>query len=215
MGESFQDYSWIQNFEADFILKVSLKCRIQQIVIVSLLRFQIFWIWIIKKMLIVCTGFVRNGKTEFQDYSRAFFSFFKISISSQFCIKQHKKCTFFSRKHRSEKAHSFSLILILVIKNRTLHKLNRIGVTPCSWTCIKWFSLSFQKVFFAHPINPKGLVFYIFQGLIHIFKEILQNSRTIPGQKALFSNSRNFPRPRSNSRTFPGLCEPSALFVHF
>ena len=25
MGESFQDYSWIQNFEADFLLKVSLK----------------------------------------------------------------------------------------------------------------------------------------------------------------------------------------------
>ena len=25
MGESFQDYSWIQDFEADFPLKVSLK----------------------------------------------------------------------------------------------------------------------------------------------------------------------------------------------
>ena len=25
MGESFQDYSWIQNFEADFPQKVSLK----------------------------------------------------------------------------------------------------------------------------------------------------------------------------------------------
>ena len=25
MGESFQDYSWVQDFEADFPLKVSLK----------------------------------------------------------------------------------------------------------------------------------------------------------------------------------------------
>ena len=25
MGESFQDYSWIQDFEADFLWKVSLK----------------------------------------------------------------------------------------------------------------------------------------------------------------------------------------------
>ena len=34
-----------------------------------------------------------------------------------------------------------------------------------------WLPLYFQS-FFAHPKNSKGLaVFYIFQGLIHIFKE--------------------------------------------
>ena len=42
------------------------------------------------------------GKTEFQDNSR---TFFKDSISSQFCIKQCEKCTFSSQKRPSEKAH--------------------------------------------------------------------------------------------------------------
>ena len=40
MGESFQDYSWIQDFEADFPKKVSLKCRIREIVIAFLIYFQ-------------------------------------------------------------------------------------------------------------------------------------------------------------------------------
>ena len=34
---------------------------------------------------------------------------------------------------------------------------------------------------------------------------ILQNSRTIPGQRALFSNSRSFP---DHGQIFSGLCEP-------
>ena len=59
------------------------------------------------------------------------------------------------------------------------HKLNRIEYEPHLalrrvssdfHSFFLRFSLSF---FFAHPINPKGLVvFYIFQGLIHIFKDI-------------------------------------------
>ena len=69
------------------------------------------------------------------------------------------------------------------------------------------FSLIFCDfhTFFAHSINPKGLVvFSIFQGLIHIFKDILQISRT----KGTFSNSMSFLGPWSNIRTFPGLPEP-------
>ena len=67
-------------------------------------------------------GSYGNGKTEFEDFSRTIpglFSFFKDSISSQFCITA-KKCIFNSRKRRSgnrKKAHLFSLILISVIKN--------------------------------------------------------------------------------------------------
>ena len=39
-------------------------------------------------------GSYGNGKTEFQDFSRTFFHFFKDSISSQFCIKQREKAHF-------------------------------------------------------------------------------------------------------------------------
>ena len=63
------------------------------------------------------------------------------------------------------------------------HKLNRIEYES---------QLAFQRVssdftqffliftgFFAHLINPKGLVvIYIFQRLIHMFKDDLRNSRT-------------------------------------
>ena len=72
--------------------------------------------------------------------------------------------------------------------------------------------LRFSNSFFIHPINLKALVaFYIFQRLIHIFKDdftkFQDNSRT----KGNFSNFRSFPRPRSNSKTFPGLCEPCRM----
>ena len=45
------------------------------------------------------------------------------------------------------------------------------------------FFCDFDTVFFAHPINPKGLfVFYILQELIYIFKDdftkFQDNSRT-------------------------------------
>ena len=103
MGESFQDYSWIQNFEAYFILKVSLKCRIQQIVIVSLLRFQIFWIWIFKKMLIVCTGFVRKWENRIPGLFQGFFPFSRTQFLPNFVLNNAKNALF-SRKHRSEKA---------------------------------------------------------------------------------------------------------------
>ena len=63
----------------------------------------------------VCTEMGKQNSRTFP----GLFSFFKNSISSQFCIKQHEKCTFSSRKRLSEKAHLFSLILIPVIKSGT------------------------------------------------------------------------------------------------
>ena len=35
----------------------------------------------------------------------------------------------------------------------------------------------------------------------------------IPGQMALFSNSRSFLGPKSNSKTFQGLCEPTSVML--
>ena len=73
----------------------------------------------------VKTGFVREWEIRiprlFQD-----FSFFKNSISSQFCITQRLKVYFFSQKRRNVKAHSISLILTPVIKPGLPHNLNRI-----------------------------------------------------------------------------------------
>ena len=43
---------------------------------------------------------------------------------------------------------------------------------------------------------------------------VLQNSRTIPGQKALFFKFQEFSKTRSNSRTFPGLFEPCKSMSH-
>ena len=40
MGESFQGYSWIQDFEADFPQKSALKYWIKQIIMASLIYFQ-------------------------------------------------------------------------------------------------------------------------------------------------------------------------------
>ena len=70
------------------------------------------------------------------------------------------------------------------------HRINRFSSVFCD----------LYTVFFAHPLNLKGLV--------HIYKDDFTkfqgNSRT----KCTFSNFRSFPGPRSNSRTFPSLCEP-------
>ena len=60
----------------------------------------------------------QNSKT-FPRTIPGLFSFFKASISSQFCIKQRGKLHFFSWKLLNEKAHSFSLILVPVIKTGT------------------------------------------------------------------------------------------------
>ena len=67
----------------------------------------------------VKTRFVQKWENRnpglFQDYSGTF-TFFKDSISSQFCITQRFKVHFFSQKRRNEYAHSISLILTQVIK---------------------------------------------------------------------------------------------------
>ena len=71
------------------------------------------------------------------------------------------------------------------------------------------FLCDFHTVFFAHPINLKGLVlFYIFQRLIHIFDDDFtkfQDRRhffQIPG---VFQDHGQF---------FPGLCEPYKSMSH-
>ena len=70
----------------------------------------------------VKTWFVRIWENRspglFQDYLRTF-SFFKDSISSQFCITQRLKVDFFQPEAAKRKAHSISLILTLVIKTGT------------------------------------------------------------------------------------------------
>ena len=63
--------------------------------------------------------------------------------------------------------------------------------------------------FFADPMKLKGLVvLYIFQELIHIFKN---DFTKFQDKRYIFSDSWSFSGPRSNSRTFPGLCEPWVL----
>ena len=66
---------------------------------------------------------------------------------------------------------------------------------------IQFFAIFTQ--FFAHPINLKGqVVFYIFQRLIHIFKDDFTK----------FQDKRHFfPGPRS---IYPGLCEPCKSMSH-
>ena len=90
-----------------------------------------------KQKIVLRQGSNGNGKTEFQGFSRTF-SFFKDSISSQFCITQRLKVHFFSQKRRNLKAQSLSLILIPVIKTGTTAQIesNRIRVAPRSLTCI-------------------------------------------------------------------------------
>ena len=53
----------------------------------------------------------------------------------------------------------------------------------------------------------------VFKDLSEFSRRIFQNSRAIHGQIALFKNSRSLPGPRSNSRTFPGLCIPCRLVI--
>ena len=67
-------------------------------------------------------GSYGNGKTEFQDLSRTIpglFSFFQGLNFFPILYKTTRKSTFSSRNRQSEKAHSFSLILIPVIKTGT------------------------------------------------------------------------------------------------
>ena len=155
----------------------------------------------------------RKGKTEFQ----VFFSFFMDSISSQFFFyKTMRKNDFFSRKCWSGNRKKGALVFFDSVsgdKNRD-YRTNWIEyeshlILQSVSSDFHSFFCDFHTVFLAHPINPKALVvFCIFQGLIHIFKDNFTkfqgNSRT----KGTFLNSRSFPGPRLNSRTFPGLCKP-------
>ena len=65
----------------------------------------------------------------------------------------------------------------------------------------------------AHPINLKGLVvIFIFLKDLFIFSRvILQNSRT---KAVFFFKFKEFSKTSSNSKTFPGLCEPCKSMSH-
>ena len=67
--------------------------------------------------------------------------------------------------------------------------------------------------FFAHPINLKGLVvFYIFQRLIHIFKDEFTKFQDSSRTKGTF-----FQIPgdfQDQGQFYPGLCEPCKSMSH-
>ena len=98
-------------------------------------------------------------------------------------------------------------------------KLNRIEYE--SHLALRRVSSDFHSVFAiftgffsaSHKSERTSCILYFsktnsyFQGWFH----------KIPGQfqdkRHFFSNSRSFPGPRSNSRTFPGLCEPCSYIM--
>ena len=107
----------------------------------------------------VKTGFVRKWENRspglFQDYSRTF-SFFKDSISSQFCITQRLKVVFFRQTRSGEMVGALDFFdsdnnnnLTPVIKTGTTAQIewNRIRVAPRSLTCIQRFLFSFFAIF--------------------------------------------------------------------
>ena len=97
------------------------------------------------------------------------------------------------------------IIMVLINTGTTGQTESEYGVKPSSST----FPAIFTQFSFAHHINPTESIILLFS------RAILQNSRTIPGQMALhvFSNSISFPGPKSNSRTFQGLCEPCTIYA--
>ena len=72
------------------------------------------------------------------------------------------------------------------------------------------FFCDFHTSFFADPIKSERTHILDFSTTNSYFQGIFCK---IPGQFQdkiyYFSNSRSFPGPRSNSRTFPGLCKPT------
>ena len=104
-------------------------------------------------------GSYGNGKTEFQDFSRTipgFFSFFKDSISSQFCIKQRENAVFFSLKTSKWKYTKGALVFFdSDSSDKKTHKLNRIEYKSHLTlqhvsSDFHSFFYDFQTVFFLH-----------------------------------------------------------------
>ena len=95
-----------------------------------------------------------------------------------------------------------------MIKTVLPHKLNKIEYEShlslrCVSSCFHSFFCDFHTNFFlAYPVNPKGLVFYIFQGLIHIFKD---DFTKFQDKMHFFGIPGVFQEKKSKSRTFPGI----------
>ena len=72
---------------------------------------------------------------------------------------------------------------------------------------IQFFFFAIPTQFLAHPINLKGIVgFYIFQRLIHIFKDNLTKFQDNPRTKGTFF--------QDQGQIFSGLCEPCKSMSH-
>ena len=88
------------------------------------------------------------------------------------------------------------------------------GQTVSEYSVALTYSAIFTLFSFAHHINPKeSMYLIIFKDNLTLSRAIFQNSRTIPGQMGHFSNSRSIPGPKSNSRSFQGLCEPCVTCI--
>ena len=96
------------------------------------------------------------------------------------------------------------------------HKLNRIGVTPCSWTCIyssDFHSVlgDFQKVFCASHKSERTRILYFLRtnSYFQDFTKFKDNSRT----KGTFLKFQEFSRTKVKFKNFSRSVR--ALFVHF
>ena len=151
-----------------------------------------------KQNIVLRQGSYGNGKTEFQDFFRTF-SFFKDSISSQFCIRQSENAPFFQPEASRWKGALDFFDSDTGDKNQD-YRINWIEKnSSCTslfdvyLAIFSQFFLRFSHSFSAHPINLKGLVVFLyFSKTNSYFQEwFVQNSRT---KGSFFSNSMSFPR---------------------
>ena len=210
MGESFQDYSWIQNLswlylESQPKMQNSTDCNS------SLLRLQFFWIWDLKKMLIVCTGFVMgNGKKEFQDFFIfQGLNFFPISYKTMWKnalfqpkISKWKGALVFFDSDSGDKNLDYHTNWIEYESHLALGRVSSDFHSVLG---------NFTKFFCASHKSERTRILYFsrinsyFQGWFY----------KIQGQFKDKGHFFQIPGPRSNSRTFPGLCEPCLYILRW
>ena len=118
-------------------------------------------------------------------------------------------------KTTREKIHSFSFILIPVIKTLTTPQIEQN--MSCAWLFYLYLAIfthffEFSQLFCTSHKSVRTCCILYFSRTNSYFQGRFYK---IPGQfqdkRLFFSNSRSFPGPRSNSRTLPGLCKPCLL----
>ena len=139
--------------------------------------------------------FVQKIQGLFQDYFRTFFIFQGLNF---FPILYKG---LFQPEALNEKSHLISLILTPVI-NRDYHtnwiekNTSRTSLFDVHLAISTQFYAIFTQ-FLAHPINLKGLVvFYIFQRLIHIFKDDCTKFQDDSRTKGTFFKFHEFSRTK-------------------